>query len=147
MGIGALYVDRQLLASSLALLVRWRPSGNSPDVTTPAFLSTDAILLFAPGFSSLEEMIFSQARTTPCFVRMPIHVPPFSTAFTAYSTWKLRPSGEKTELDKSYPVPMEVWLLLVELHLRTVFSYHGVRESSAQGVSPQTRARVVMLEG
>jgi hypothetical protein len=23
-------------------------------------------------------------------------------------TWKFRPSGEKTELDRSYPVPIEV---------------------------------------
>jgi hypothetical protein len=30
-----------------------------------------------------------------------MHVPPFSTAFTAYSNWKLRPSGEKTLFDKS----------------------------------------------
>jgi hypothetical protein len=101
MGIGALYVDRQLLASSRALLVKCLPSGNRPEVTTPAFRSTVAIRLLAPGLSSLEEMIFSQASTTPCLVLMPMQVPPFSTALTAYSTWKLRPSGEKTELDKS----------------------------------------------
>ena len=94
-------MDRQLLASSLALLVRCLPSGIKPEVTTPAFRSTVAIRLLAPGLSSFEEMIFSQARTTPCFVRMPMQVPPFSTALTAYSTWKLRPSGEKTEFDKS----------------------------------------------
>lgn len=67
----------------------------------PEFLSTVAIRLFVSGFRSLDEMIFSQARTTPCLVRMPTQVPPFSTALTAYSTWKFRPSGEKTEFDKS----------------------------------------------
>lgn len=67
----------------------------------PAFRSTVAILLLHPGLSNFEEMIFSQANTTPCLVRIPMHVPPFSTALTAYSTWKLRPSGEKTELDRS----------------------------------------------
>ena len=101
MGIGPLYVPLQLLASSRALLVRWRPSGSRPEVTMPAFRSTVAIRLLAPGLRSLEEMIFSQAKTTPYFVRIPMAVPPFSTAFTAYSTWKLRPSGEKTELERS----------------------------------------------
>ena len=84
--MGALYVFRQLLASTLALLVRCLPSGSRPDVTTPAFLSTAAILLLVPVFRSLDEMIFSQASTTPYFVRMPMQVPPFSTALTAYST-------------------------------------------------------------
>lgn len=60
-----------------------------------------AILLFAPGFSSFDVMTFSTAKTTPSLHRMPIDVPPFSTAFTAYSTWKLRPSGEKMELARS----------------------------------------------
>jgi hypothetical protein len=46
-------------------------------------------------------MIFSTASTTPSLHRMPIEVPPFSTAFMAYSTWKLRPSGEKMELARS----------------------------------------------
>ena len=53
--------------------------------TTPTFLSTVAILLFAPGFNSLLLMIFSTANTTPSLHLMPIDVPPFSTAFTAYS--------------------------------------------------------------
>lgn len=57
--------------------------------------------LLAPGLSSLEVMIFSTASTMPSLQRMPIEVPPFSTAFTAYSTWKLRPSGEKMELARS----------------------------------------------
>jgi len=60
-----------------------------------------AIRLFAPGFSSFDAMTFSTARTTPSLARMPIEVPPFSTALTAYSTWKLRPSGEKMELRRS----------------------------------------------
>ena len=99
--MGPLYVCLQLLASSLALLIRCRPSGSKPDVTMPELLSTVDIRLLEPGFSSFEVMIFSQARTTPCFVRMPMQVPPLSTAFTAYSTWKFRPSGEKTELERS----------------------------------------------
>ena len=65
------------------------------------WLSTEAILLFAPGFMSFEGMIFSTAKTTPSLHRMPMDVPPFSTALTAYSTWKLRPSGEKMELRRS----------------------------------------------
>lgn len=58
--------------------------------TTPMFRSTVAILLFAPGLRSLLDMIFSTARTTPSLHRIPIAVPPFSTAFTAYSTWVFR---------------------------------------------------------
>src|SRR5436190_19736756 len=65
--------------------------------TTPICLSIVAIRLFASGFSSLLVITFSRARTTPSLHLMPIEVPPFSTAFTAYSTWKFRPSGEKTE--------------------------------------------------
>jgi len=56
--------------------------------TTPKFRSIVAILLFAPAFNSLLVMIFSTARTTPSLHRMPTHVPPFSTALTAYSTLK-----------------------------------------------------------
>ncbi|KAF2147366.1 uncharacterized protein K452DRAFT_6317 [Aplosporella prunicola CBS 121167] len=52
----------------------------------PMFLSTVAIRLLAPCLSSLLETIFSRARTTPSLHRMPIAVPPFSTALTAYST-------------------------------------------------------------
>ena len=69
--------------------------------TTPRFLSTVAMRLLAPGLSSFEVMTFSTARTTPSLQRMPTDVPPFSTALTAYSTWKLRPSGEKMELARS----------------------------------------------
>jgi len=57
--------------------------------------------LLALGLSSLEATTFSTASTTPSRQRMPTEVPPFSTALTAYSTWKLRPSGEKTELVRS----------------------------------------------
>lgn len=78
--------------------------------TTPRCLSTVAILLLEPGFSSLDVMTFSTARTTPSLARIPMEVPPFSTAFTAYSTWKFRPSGEKMELARSYPVPIDVWM-------------------------------------
>jgi hypothetical protein len=67
----------------------------------PRCLSTVAMRLLALGLRSLEVMIFSTARTTPSLHRMPIEVPPFSTALTAYSTWKLRPSGEKMELARS----------------------------------------------
>jgi len=69
--------------------------------TTPIFRSTVAMRLFAPGFNSLLETSFSRASTTPSLHRIPIAVPPFSTALTAYSTWKLRPSGEKTEFVRS----------------------------------------------
>lgn len=69
--------------------------------TTPRCLSMVAMRLLAPGFSSLDVMTFSTARTTPSLARMPIEVPPFSTALTAYSTWKFRPSGEKMELARS----------------------------------------------
>lgn len=65
--------------------------------TAPICLSIVAIRLFALGLSSLLVMSFSVARTTPSLHFIPIDVPPFSTAFTAYSTWKFRPSGEKTE--------------------------------------------------
>ncbi len=71
------------------------------ELTTPRCRSTVAIRLFAPDFSNLEVMTFSTASTTPSLHRMPMEVPPFSTAFTAYSTWKLRPSGEKMELARS----------------------------------------------
>jgi hypothetical protein len=54
--------------------------------TTPIFLSTVAIRLFAPGFSSLLVTSFSSASTTPSLHLMPIAVPPFSTALSAYST-------------------------------------------------------------
>ena len=54
--------------------------------TTPMFLSTVAIRLFALGFNSLLVTSFSRARTTPSLHLMPIAVPPFSTALTAYST-------------------------------------------------------------
>jgi hypothetical protein len=70
-------------------------------LTAPICLSIVAIRLFAPGFNSLLEMTFSTARTTPSLHRMPMEVPPFSTALTAYSTWKFRPSGEKTEFVRS----------------------------------------------
>lgn len=70
-------------------------------LTTPIFRSTVAIRLFASFLSSLLVTSFSNASTTPSLHRIPIAVPPFSTAFTAYSTWKLRPSGEKTELERS----------------------------------------------
>jgi hypothetical protein len=52
---------------------------------------------------------------------MPIEVPPFSTAFIAYSTWKFRPSGENTEFVRSYPVPIDVyneaWLAMMALRI------------------------------
>jgi hypothetical protein len=51
------------------------------------FLSTVAIRLFALGLRSLLDTSFSRARTTPSLHRIPIAVPPFSTAFRAYSTY------------------------------------------------------------
>jgi hypothetical protein len=55
----------------------------------PMFLSTVAILLFAPALSSLLVTSFSRASTTPSLHLMPTAVPPFSTALTAYSTWRV----------------------------------------------------------
>jgi hypothetical protein len=66
-------------------------------LTAPICLSIVAIRLLAFGLRSLLVTSFSIARTTPSLHLIPIDVPPFSTAFTAYSTWKFRPSGEKTE--------------------------------------------------
>ena len=86
MGIGDLYIDRHDEASSRALETKWRPSGIRPENATPKFLSTVDILLLAPFFSNLLVMIFSAARITPSLHRMPIDVPPFSTALIAYST-------------------------------------------------------------
>lgn len=54
--------------------------------TTPACKSIVAILLFAPGTSSLLCTNFSTANTTPSLQRKPITVPEFSTALLAYST-------------------------------------------------------------
>lgn len=53
----------------------------------PKLRSMDAIRLFAPDFRSLLVTIFSIARMTPFRHRIPIAVPPFSTALDAYSTW------------------------------------------------------------
>lgn len=69
--------------------------------TAPMCESMVAMRLLAPGFSSFEAMTFSTARTTPSLALIPMEVPPFSTALTAYSTWKFRPSGEKMELRRS----------------------------------------------
>ena len=66
------------------------------------------IFLFFPGTKSFEVINFSTPKTTPSLHLSPTEVAPFSTALTAYSTWKFLPSGEKTLLDKSYPVPIEV---------------------------------------
>lgn len=53
----------------------------------PMFRSTVDIRLFAPALSSLLVTSFSRASTTPSLHRIPMAVPPFSTALTAYSTW------------------------------------------------------------
>lgn len=58
--------------------------------TMPMFRSTVAILLFAPGFNNLLVINFSTARTTPSLHLIPIAVPPFSTALTAYSTYSFK---------------------------------------------------------
>ena len=57
-------------------------------LTMPMFRSTVAIRLFAPDLSSLLVTSFSRASTMPSLHRMPMAVPPFSTALTAYSTWR-----------------------------------------------------------
>ncbi len=125
--IGVLNVSRHERASSRARSTNCRPSGHHARVyldagrvshrrvlrrrkaswarTTPRCRSTVAIRLFAPGFSSFDPTTFSTASTTPSRQRMPIDVPPVSTALTAYSTWKLRPSGEKIELARVVASP------------------------------------------
>jgi hypothetical protein len=94
--------------------------GEGEPHTMPMLRSTVAMRLFAFGLSSLLVTSFSRARTTPSLQRIPMAVPPFSTALTAYSTyspiqysrsvkrkvrrcrtWKFRPSGEKTEFVRS----------------------------------------------
>jgi hypothetical protein len=40
-----------------------------------------------------KRLTFSTATTTPSLHLIPIAVPLFSTAFCAYSTWNIRPSG------------------------------------------------------
>ena len=54
-------------------------------------------------------IIFSMAKTTPSLHRMPIAVPPFSTAFTAYSTCRLagKYNGQRVDSDN------QVWYLEV----------------------------------
>lgn len=55
-------------------------------LTAPMFLSIVDIRLFASFLSSLLLTSFSSASTTPSLHLMPMAVPPFSTALTAYST-------------------------------------------------------------
>ena len=47
------------------------------------------------------------ASTMPSEQRTPSAVLEFSTAFDAYSTWKMRPSGENVVGERSYPAPVE----------------------------------------
>ena len=54
---------------------------------------------------------FSTARTTPSEQRRPRAVPAFSTALWAYSTWKMRPSGENVEEERSYPDPEDAMII------------------------------------
>ena len=58
--------------------------------------------LLTPGSYNLDVTIFSTARTTPSLQMTPTQVPLASTALLAYSTWKMRPSGENCAADKSY---------------------------------------------
>lgn len=70
-------------------------------------LLVDKSILFKRGFST--------QRTTPSRHFSPRAVPPFSTAFDAYSTWKIRPSGENVDDERSYPLPelaiVNCWVL------------------------------------
>src|SRR5688500_324879 len=54
------------------------------------------------GTTSLDETRLSTRRTTPPLQRTPTAVVPRFTASRAYSTWKRRPSGEKTVIARSY---------------------------------------------
>lgn len=67
----------------------------------PECLSKFMILRLEPSTSILERIGFSTAIATPSLHRMPTAVEELSTAFTAYSSWKTRPSGEKVVVDWS----------------------------------------------
>lgn len=73
------------------------------------------ILLLLEGKSILFNRGFSTQRTTPLEHLSPRAVPAFSTALDAYSTWKMRPSGENVDDDKSYPLPL---LAILEIYIR-----------------------------
>lgn len=66
--------------------------------TIPTCLSTVNIRLFDDSTNSLDVTSFSTARTTPSLHRKPIAVPPFSTAFEAYSTYIVPPKNSKPSL-------------------------------------------------
>ena len=72
----------------MCMLVLGQQREQAYGLTIPILRSTVAILRFAPAFSSLLVIIFSVASTMPSLHLMPIQVPPFSTALTAYSTFK-----------------------------------------------------------
>eukprot|EP00966_Prymnesium_polylepis_P119542 2762912-Prymnesium_polylepis.1 len=76
-----------------------RASAWSPDTHMPECLSTLRILRLEPSTSILERIGFSIPIATPSLHRMPTAVLLLSTALTAYSTWKTRPSGEKVVVD------------------------------------------------
>ncbi len=115
------------------------------EYTTPSFASTVKMCLIVFGSCSFDMRIFSDANTIPSLHRTPITVlkqmmsangrhqknfayPLFSTALFAYSTWKIRPAGEKVVAERSYwikwaiinasscltPAPIELILFLIE---------------------------------
>lgn len=107
------HVSSYPMASSRARFTICLASATKPVTATPWPSSTLWILRLLVGRSILFRTGFSTARTTPSRHLRPRAVPPFSTALEAYSTWKMRPSGEKVEEERSYPLPADMVALLV----------------------------------
>ena len=74
----------------------------------PSILNTFSI---DSGSMSLELSRLSTISTTPSLNLMPTVVVPRLTASRAYSTWKSRPSGEKTVMARSYAM----WPACIEI--------------------------------
>jgi len=66
------------------------------------------VLFVLTAKESLDGTGWSTATKIPCLLANAITVELDSTALAAYSTWKMRPSGEKVAAAKSQPVPMEL---------------------------------------
>lgn len=79
-----------------------RASGKKPATAQPTWFETLKIRLLAPGSYNFEVTSFSTANTTPSLPLNAIAVPELSTAFWAYSTWKILPSDENCDADRSY---------------------------------------------
>ncbi|KAI0553208.1 hypothetical protein F4679DRAFT_532333 [Xylaria curta] len=69
--------------------------------------------------SNFDVTLRSAARTIPSFARIPMAVPAWEMASSAYSTWYRRPSGEK----------MVVYPNMVSLFAWRASAYKRTRES------------------